>query len=416
MTTRFEQAGRPAAAIMADLDDLGAGDADWRGGRVPLYVFSGPVEAMKIGQAAFNAFFTENALGSRRAFPSLATMEQEVVGMGLDLFHGPEGSCGFMTSGGTESVIQAVKACRDFTRELRRDPLHRGNVVIPSTCHPAVDKAAAMMDLEVRRIPARADFRADVPAMAAACDDATMMLVGSAPCFPFGVVDPLAELSEVAVRRGLWLHVDACVGGWMLPFVAGLGREVPVFDFRLPGLRSLSADLHKYGFCPKPASVAFFREPSLRAHAGFDFDVWPSGRFTTSTLVGTRPGGAVAAAWAVLRHLGRDGYLRAAADLMAMRDAYVADLTAIPGMTLRGTPEFANIAFGCDDIDMAEVSAALADRGWVPGMVRAPASLHIVLSMHHAPIREAYVRDVAESVARVRAGATSGARLQASYA
>ena len=404
MTIRFEDAGRPRDAVLTALEDMREGDADWRGGRVPLYVFSGPPDVQEIGKSAFNRFFTENALGARRAFPSLLRMEQEVIGMGLDLFHAPEGAAGNMTSGGTESILMAVKSCRDWSRSVRRDRQFRGTILAPETAHPAFDKAAALMDLTVRRLPARPDHRADVAAMAAAIDADTMMLVGSAPCFPFGVIDDLAGLSDLAVRNGLWLHSDACVGGWMAPFAAEIGRTIPAFDLGLAGVSSLSADLHKFGFCPKPSSAVFYRSAELYAFQEMAFDVWPSGRFGTQTLVGTRAGGAVAASWAVLRYLGREGYRRIATDVLAMRDAYIADLTRIPGMVIRGTPELANIAFGCDDIDMGQVSTRLGELGWVPGMVRTPPSLHLMMSLHHADAREAYVRDVASCVAAVRAG------------
>ncbi len=181
--------------------------------------------------------------------------------------------------------------------------------------------------------------------MAAAADEATMMLVGSVPCFSFGAIDPIAALSDLAVARGIWLHVDACVGGWMAPFAADIGRPIPDFDFRLPGVSSISADLHKFGFCPKPASTIFYRSATLQAAQEFAFDTWPSGRFATQTLVGTRAGGAVAAAWAVLRHLGRDGYRDIARELMALRDSYLERLSSIPGMHVRGAPALANIAY-----------------------------------------------------------------------
>lgn len=403
MTVRFEDAGQPRAEVLATLEEMRGGDLDWRGGRVPLYVFSGPPDVTALGQAAFDAFFSENALGAGRAFPSLLRMEQEVIGMGLDLFAAPAGAAGNMTSGGTESITMAVKACRDLSRSRRGAPGFRGNIVLPFSAHPAFDKAAALMDLELRRIPVTADLVADPAAMAAAADAETIMLVGSVPCFPYGTVDPIESLSALALARDLWLHVDACVGGWLAPFVADLGRPIPLFDFRLAGVSSLSADLHKFGFCPKPASTIFYRSAELRQYQEFAFNTWPSGRFATQTLVGTRPGGAVAAAWAVLSHLGRDGYRAIAEELMALRDAYIEGLTAIPGITLRGAPALANIAFGCDDIPMGAVAAKLAERGWLPGQVRVPPSLHLMLSLHHAEAREAYIRDVAECVAAVRA-------------
>ena len=409
MTSGFEDAGRPREVVLAALEEMQAGDADWRGGRVPLYVFSGPPDVQEIGKQAFNVFFTENALGARRAFPSLLRMEQEIVGMGLDLFHAPSGAAGNMTSGGTESIVMAVKACRDWSRAQRGDAALRGNIIAPITAHPAFDKAAALMDLKVRRVPTRADFRADVPAMASAIDADTIMMVGSAPCFPFGVIDPLAELSELALQHGVWLHSDACVGGWMAPFAAEIGRAIPAFDLGLPGVCSLSADLHKFGFCPKPSSVVFYRSADLQAHQEMVFDVWPNGRFATQTLVGTRAGGAVAASWAVMRYLGRQGYRRIAREVLDMRDAYIAGLLAIPGMRVRGTPELAVIAFGCDDIDMGKVATHMGERGWLPGVVRDPPSLHIMMSLHHAAAREAYVRDVAASVEAVRKDASVSA-------
>jgi sphinganine-1-phosphate aldolase len=411
----FEDRGRKRDAVMADLEAMRAGDADWRGGRVPLYVFSGPPDVQEVGAQAFNMFFSENALGARRAFPSLLRMEREVVGMGLDLFHAPEGAVGNMTSGGTESIVMAVKACRDWSRTRRAERWFRGNIVAPATVHPAFDKAAALMDLVVKRVPVGADYRADVAAMAGAIDTDTIMLVGSAPCFSFGVIDAMSDLSRLALERDLWLHCDACVGGWLAPFAAEIGRVIPQFDFALPGVCSLSADLHKFGFCPKPASAIFYRATGLQAFQEMAFDGWPSGRFATQTLVGTRAGGAVAAAWAVLRYLGREGYRRIAADLLSMRDGYLDDLLQIPGMTIRGAPELANIAFGCDDIDMAKVAFLIGERGWVPGQVRTPPSLHLMLSLHHTLARAAYVGDVADCVAAVRRGA-SASRTESSYA
>jgi len=415
MTVRFENDGWSRTAVMEALEAMRDGDVDWRGGRAPLYVFSATEEVADIGKAAFNAYFSENALGARRAFPSLLRMEQEVVAMGLDLYHAPEGAAGNMTSGGTESIVMAVKACRDWARAQRGAPRFRGNLVLPASAHPAFDKAAALMDLEVRRVPLAPGYLADPAAMAAAIDGDTMMMVGSVPCFSFGTIDPIAALSTIAAARGIWLHVDACVGGWMAPFVAENGRPIPAFDFALPGVCSISADLHKFGFTPKPASTIFYRSSALQAHQEFIFDTWPSGRFATQTMVGTRAGGAVAAAWAVLRFLGRAGYRRIAEDLMAMRDAYVAGLEAIPGMTVRGTPDLANIAFGCDDIDMAEVATAMAERGWLPGQVKTPPSLHLMLSLHHRDARDRYIADVTESVAAVRAAKGSHVATAAAY-
>jgi glutamate/tyrosine decarboxylase-like PLP-dependent enzyme len=223
------------------------------------------------------------------------------------------------------------------------------------------------------------------------------------------MVDTNAEMSALALDRDVWLHVDACVGGWIANFVREAGYPVPAFDFSVAGVRSISADLHKFGFCPKPASTVFFRDQAMQAFEQFAFDAWPSGRFATQTYVGTRPGGAVAGAWAVLNHLGRKGYREIAADLMAMRELYLEGLARIPGMTIRGAPHLLNVAFGCDDVDMLKVASLMAERGWLPGTLERPPSLHLMMSMHHEGAREAYVRDVGECVAAVRAGSATQA-------
>jgi sphinganine-1-phosphate aldolase len=410
----FEESGRPRAEVMNELVHMRDNDIDWRGGRTSSYVFSAGEDVRTLGKEAYNEYFTENALGARRAFPSVLRMESEVVGMGLELFHAPDGAAGNMTTGGTESIIMAVKTCRDWTRK-RRGPEFRGTILLPDSAHPAFEKAAALMDLPIKRIPLAQGYVADPEATARAVDENTMLVVGSAPCFPFGTIDPIGALSDVAVKHDLWLHVDACVGGWIAPFVADIGRPIPSFDFANEGVKSISADLHKFGFCPKPASTVFYRSKELQAFQEFAFEAWPSGRFATQTLVGTRPAGAVAAAWAVLHHLGREGYRNVARQVMAVRDAYLDGLRAIPGMVVRGDPALANIAFGCDDIHMGQVATLMSQRGWLPGQLRAPPSLHLMLSLHHEPAREAYLRDLGECIEVVRRGGTNAEASSASY-
>ena len=305
MQLQFPAQGRSPEAVLAELKSFKSGDCDWQHGRAPLFVFKATDQVYELGRAAFFEYFSENALGGKRAFPSVKRMEDEVIAMALDLFHAPAGAAGFMTTGGTESIVQAVQTCRDWTRKRRASSQFRGNIVAPRSVHPAFEKGAKLMDLEVRRVPVGRDFRADLDAMAAAIDDDTMMLVGSAPCFPYGVIDPIEDIAALARKRELWLHVDACVGGYIAPFVRMTGRDVPHFDLRIEGVSSLSADLHKFGFCPKPASTVFYSSEDKAAHHNFDFDGWPNGRFVTGTIVGTRPSGGVAAAWAVFNHLRR---------------------------------------------------------------------------------------------------------------
>ena len=402
---KFPETGQPADRIAALLDGMKATDARWREGRVPLYVFGATPAVAEVGRDAFMAFFTENALGAKRAFTSLKRMEEEVIAMALNLFHAPESAAGNMTSGGTESIVMAIKACRDWNRAKRQNPTHRGNIVAPLTAHPAFEKGAHLMDLEVRRTPITPDLRADPEAMAAATDADTIMLVGSTPCFPYGVVDPIPALSDLAQRKNIWLHVDACVGGYFAPFAKALGRPIPDFDFKNPGVMSLSADLHKFAFCPKPASTVFYRDAEKHAAQALDLDVWPNGRFTTNTLVGTRPGGGVAAAWAVLNFLGRAGYMQIAERMLTMRDAYITGIEAIPGMQVYGKPDLSILAFGTAEKDADSIAAGMTARDWVPGMVRTPPGLHLMMSLLHEPARPEYLADLAASVAEAKPAA-----------
>lgn len=407
--------GMPSEAVLQALRERKVGDADWERGRVPLYVFKATDAVAQLGRDAFFEYFFENALGGARAFPSVRQMESEVVQMALGLFNAPADAQGFMSTGGTESIVQAVQTCRDWTRRQRGRASLRGNIVAPESVHPAFDKAARLMDLEVRRVPVGPDWRADVDAMAERIDGDTLMLVGSAPCFPYGVVDPIAELGALAERRGLWLHVDACVGGYIAPFARMLGRPIPAFDFGIEGVCSISADLHKFGFCPKPASTVFYRSSELaRCHA-FDFDGWPSGRFLTSTIAGTRPAGGVAGAWAVFHHLGIEGYKRIARELLDFVDRFQAGVREIPGMHIVGAPHLSLVAFGSDEVDVFRVAERMSAQGYVPGLLQKPRALHRMMSLVHEPGAAEYLDALRDAVEAVRRAPASKAALSATY-
>lgn len=413
MRTRLPQTGADWSELETQMTALSAGDRDWRAGRVPLYVFRGTAEAAEVGQRAFNAFFTENALGGRRAFHGLAEMERQVLDMAKDLFNAPEEAGAAMTSGGSESILVAVKAARDHARAAGKRPPY--NIVLPFSGHPAFDKAADLMDLEVRRVPLGPDMRADVAAMAEAMDEHTILLLGSVPCFPHGVVDPIPELSALATERGTWLHVDACVGGYLAPFVKANGAALPDFDFALAGVASLSADLHKFGFCPKPASTVVLRRADDMARAAMGTDQWPHGLFATPTVTGTRPGGAVAAAWAVLNHLGWQGYRDIAHNLIALTERYVAGIEAIEGLRMIAKPDLSIVNFTSDTCDVGALAEAMDRRDWVPGRTLTPPGLHIMLSLLHEPACEPYLADLRAAMDEART-ASPGQAVTSSYA
>jgi glutamate/tyrosine decarboxylase-like PLP-dependent enzyme len=228
-----------------------------------------------------------------------------------------------------------------------------------------------------------------------------MLLVGSAPCFSYGTIDGIADLGELAQERGLWLHVDACVGGYLAPFAAKAGYPMPAFDFSVPGVTSMSADLHKFGFCPKPASTVFYRSYERAACQPFEMDDWPGGKFATATLVGTRPGGAIAGAWATLHAMGEQGYVDTARQIMELAGAYRRGIEAI-GLDVLGEPDLSILCFTSREVDMLRVGEEMALRAWLPGLVRDPHAMHLMLSMLHAPAREDYLRDLRDAVAQVR--------------
>ena len=415
MRTKLPQTGRSKEQLLAEMREMKLADADWKRGRVPLFVFKATDQLYDVSKAAFFEFFAENALGAKRAFPSIKRMEDEVIEMALDLYGAPEGAQGFMTTGGTESIIQAVQACRDWSRKQRNASQHRGNIVAAESVHPAFNKAAKLMDLEVRRAAVGTDLRADVATMEALIDDDTIMLVGSAPAFPYGVIDPISEIGKLAARRGIWLHVDACVGGYLAPFARMIGRDIPDFDFRVPAVCSISADLHKFGFCPKPASTVFYRSAEQAQHHHFDFSDWPNGRFQTATIVGTRPAGGVAGAWATFQFLGVEGYKKIARDLMSFIDAYKAGIKDIPGLKILGDPHLSIIAYGSDEIDVFSVAELMSKKGWLPGLVQKPKGIHRMMSMIHQPSLDEYLSEVRAAVGIVRQSQPKGSTLEATY-
>ena len=399
---RMQEQGRPWEDIQQDMQARGASDAKWRDGRTAVYVFNAGEEIAAIQKEAYAAFMSENGLGPL-AFPSLAQMEKDVVSMGLGLLHGPEGSTGAMTSGGTDSITMAIKTARDYARSNGR-ARERCNIVLPFSAHLAFDKAAHLMDIEVRRIPIKTDgtFEADVEAMSEACDANTVMIVGSAPNFPHGIIDPIEALSEVAVAKGLWLHVDACVGGYFAPFARMNGVPVPPFDFEVDGVHSMSADLHKYGYAAKGASTVLFRSEALFAHMPFDMNQWSGAPMKTPTLAGTRPGGAISAARAVMNHLGVEGYKRLQGQVCATRER-VEDGVKRLGFEVLGNPMLGLIAFRHPKHHAFAIYGEIYRRGWFTSVTKSPPSLHLMLSPKHADFIDEYLSDLEASLNAVAA-------------
>src|SRR5258708_16348436 len=412
MAERLPETGASWPEIEAAMAEAGTSDVDWRGGRIAVYAHFAGDEVWDVAKRASQMFFSENGLGPA-AFPSLARFEREVVAMTIGLMRGGAEAIGTMTSGGTESIFLAVKSARDWARAERP---RRGTpkIVAPSSAHPAFNKAAHYLGLEVVRVPIQSDYRADVGAMARAVDPDTIMLVGSAPAFPHGLVDPIPALSDLASERGLWLHVDACVGGYFLPFAREPGQTLPDFDFALPGVASISADLHKFGFTAKGASTVLYADERRFRHQAYEFTDWPRGRYFTQRFAGTRPGGPIAAAWAVMKHLGAAGYRDIVRRILVVRRALERGVSELD-LEVIGRPEGPLLAYGSPRIDVAGLAAGLRGPGWVRSPPQPPPRIHIMLTIPHEPVVGGYLGDIQAVLPRFPASAGRAAMAPVQY-
>jgi glutamate/tyrosine decarboxylase-like PLP-dependent enzyme len=309
---------------------------------------------------------------------------------------------GTVSSGGTESILLAMKTYRDWARQAKG--ITRPELVAPTTAHVAFDKACQYFGIQMKRIPVGADYRADVAAMEAAINGDTIALIGSAPPFPHGIVDPIAELSELARARGIGFHTDGCLGGFILPWAEKLGYPVPPFDFRLPGVTSISADTHKYGYAAKGTSVVLYRGRELRGYQYYMATDWPGGLYLSPTLAGSRPGGLSAACWASMVSMGESGYLEAAGRILETAAAITRGIREIPGLHVLGDPLFL-VAFGSDEVDIYAVADVMEKKGYSLNGLQAPPALHIAVTNRHAQpgFAERFLSDLAGAVETVRA-------------
>ncbi len=404
--TVFPATGVPADEILGQLGELRTGDLDWRGGRAFSLVYNSGDEALEhLLEEVGRLFLHDNALNPF-AYPSLLHMEAEVVAMAAQLLHGPA-DAGSMSSGGTESIFLAVHTAREHARTARG--IAAPQLLTATTAHPAFAKAAHYLDMEHVTVGLRDDLRLDVDALDAAITDRTAVVVASAPCYPYGVIDPVGEVAAIAADRGVLCHVDACLGGWLLPFWERLGEPVPPWDLSVPGVTSVSADLHKYGYCFKGASVVLYAERSLLRHQYFLYDAWPGGLYGSATTAGTRPAGPIAGAWTALRFLGEEGYLRLARVVRDTTVRFRQGIASIDGLEITGAPDLSAFEISSPTLDLEAVGDVMKARGW--HLDRQQGGLHMMVSPYHAQVADDFLADLAEAAADHGVG--SGA--QATY-
>ena len=392
--------GIPPDQVLARMRSAKERDVRWQEGRVWGLVYPVDDDLERLLREAYAMFITSNALNPM-AFPSLKRFEAEVVAMTAHLLGGDEETVGNLTSGGTESLLMAVKTARDWAR-AHRPHITAPEMVLPASAHPAFEKASHYFGVRSVRVPVDDAFRADVEAMRAAITPNTILLVGSAPSYPQGVMDPIPELAAVAREHDLLFHVDACLGGFFLPFARRLGYPVPDFDFTVDGVTSISADLHKFGYTTKGASVILYRNRELRRHQFFVYTDWSGGVYASPTMAGSRPGGTIAAAWAVMHYLGEEGYLRLAKQVMETTARLRAGIEGLDGLQILGDPVMGVLAIGSDALNVYEVADELTLRGWHLERQQFPPSLHLTVSPAHAAVADRFLDDLAAAVERAR--------------
>jgi len=389
-------------SILKKLMEYSKMDLNPRGGRLFAHFYeTGIDELYEVSKEAFKMYIDKTMLNFT-VYPSVLELENQVVSMVASLFHASKDVVGSFTYGGTESIFIAMKAARDYFYSVE-GRVNTPEVIIPATGHPAFYKSAHLLGLKMRVAPVDPnEYKVDVDKVNELTSEKTVMIVGSAPNYPYGSIDDIEWLSEIASDKGKWLHVDACIGGFVLPFFKMLGEDIPKFDFELDGVTSLSADLHKYGYVSKGASIILYKSKEYRLHQIYVNASWPGYPLVNTTLLSSRSAGPLAASWAVLNYLGMDGYLALAKKILSAKRKILNGLEKL-GFKIVGKPESSIAAFTSDDVEISLLSDEMKKRGWYiqvqPGSkyLGFPASIHLTISPIHDELSERFLKDLKEA-------------------
>jgi sphinganine-1-phosphate aldolase len=405
------QQGRAYQDVLSTMTSFCREDVNYLDGRTWSLVYHLGEDHTRFLQQAHNLYFNENALNPM-AFKSLKRFEHEVVSMAGSLLHGEKDVVGTMTSGGTESCLLPVFTYRE--KALSRSGLRtvHPEMVAPETVHVAWAKAARYFGVKLVTIPVNRDYQMDLNRLEKKINRHTIMIVASAPGYPHGIIDPIAQIGEIAAKRQIPFHVDACLGGFLLPFMEQIGYTLPVFDFRVKGVTSMSADLHKYGFAAKGASVLLYRNMTYLRHQFFIHQNWPGGVFASPGLLGTRPGGPIAAAWAALNAIGQQGYKDIAGRIMGTTEKLIAGINAIDGLAVMGAPHASVFGYHSVDpkVNIFAVGDVMDDKGWHIDRLQRPEGLHAMVTPAHENIADQYLADLAAAVDQVKDHPDQGAK------
>ena len=416
---RLPEHGVASETLLAEMREVAAREQGrWRDGYVSGAVYHGDAEHVELLTRVYALHSQSNPLHSD-VWPSASKYEAEIVSMTADLLGasalppGAERVRGTVTSGGTESILLAMKAYRD---QARARGVLAPEIVTAETAHAAFDKAAEYFGIRRVNVPVDASCRADVAAMRARVTKNTIALVASAPAYPHGCIDPVEEIAAVAREHHIGLHVDACLGGFVLPFARELGYPVPAFDFRVPGVTTMSADTHKYGYAAKGTSVVLYANAELLHHQYFVATDWPGGLYFSPTLSGSRPGALSAACWAALVHTGRAGYLEATRKILETAARIKAGIARIPGLRVLGDPLWV-VAFAADDFDIYRVLDAMGRRRWSLNGLHRPPCVHLCVTLRQTEpgVAERFLADLEQSVAEARDTSRSASGLAPVY-
>ncbi|MFP4451758.1 MAG: pyridoxal phosphate-dependent decarboxylase family protein [Desulfobacterales bacterium] len=398
--------GMAEEEIFRMLEHYRKDDVDWSSGRVFGYVFDPGTQILEFAKRVYNLFLSENALDFT-VYPSLLRLENDLVAILRTHLRGDDQVVGSFTSGGTESILLAVKAARDYFRERRPDIKHP-EMILPATAHAAFHKAAAYFGLNTVTVPVNPrTFKAGPEEIARHITDNTIFMAGSAPSYTQGVIDPIEELSGLARSRGIWFHTDACMGGFLLPYVKRLGHKIPDFDFTLAGVNSISVDLHKYAYTPKGASLILYRSPELRKYQMFSFSGWLGYTMINPTMQSTKSGGPLAAAWAVLHYVGDKKYLEFAEKKLEATREIIKAINDIPELYILGEPEMTLLSFSSETVNIFHIIDEMRARGWYiqPSFSyeNTPANIHLSVNLSNVGRSGEFAADLKQSTEKAKA-------------